>query len=248
MSFSVNVFLVRQSKNNMRQYKYEITMGILILLMGLGVLVFFKSFFDTGVNDLTTEILAAFLGSIITVMITMLIIRQQGSIEKAQETAATSKTIIFEKKLELFREFIRTYTKCCLDGKLTIEELGLLEECSMAVSLLSHKVQVRNSNKNSDKEELLDKLSRFILQLQIFNLKYPEEWGGEEWKKYKEFFKPDENNNSPKPVSIIEIMNIMRMELAVDQLVDNEIDGNNYQEENYKFTKKMLRYRKYLNK
>ncbi len=230
------------------QYKYEITMVLLILLMGLGVLFFFKSFFDTGINDLTTEILAAFLGSIITVMITMLIIRQQGSIEKAQETAATSKTIIFEKKLELFRLFIRTYTKCAIDGKLEKKELGELEELSMAISLLSHKVQVIGGSS----EDLLDKLSRFILQLQIFNLKDPEEWGEDEEKKYEKYFKLDEEPdpkkpNPPEPMSITEIMNIMRMELAVNQLVDNEIEGDNYKKENYKFTKRMLRYREYRN-
>jgi len=206
--------------------------------MGLGVLFFFKSFFDTGINDLTTEILAAFLGSIITVMITMLIIRQQGSIEKAQETAAAHKTIIFEKKFELFRNFIGLYTECAVDGKLERTELEKLEKLAMVISLLANK-----------EVKLQRRISRFVLQLQLFKLKNDhKEWGKEEQRQYKEYLDEnyDENNGeSPELIDITKIMDIMKMELRIDQLVDNKIEKCNYDEKNYEFVKKMLKHRKY---
>jgi len=46
------------------KYLYEIKMVVTILVLASGVFLFFKSFFDLEPNSLTTEILAALLGSI----------------------------------------------------------------------------------------------------------------------------------------------------------------------------------------
>ena len=154
----------KQVKKRIRRYRNEVILVFLILLMGLGVFLFFKSFFDTSPSNLAIEILAALLGSIITVMITMLLIRQQGTFEQAQETASTNKTRIFEKKLELFRDFISHYVKCVLDGRLEVHELAELEERAITISLLTNKLP-KEGQRNLGQE-----LCRFVLELEMHGL------------------------------------------------------------------------------
>ena len=57
-----------------------------IILCG-GIFLFFKGFFDVKPSGFTIEILAALMGSIITVLITMLLIRRQGNIRQVQAAA-----------------------------------------------------------------------------------------------------------------------------------------------------------------
>ena len=49
-----------------RRHRDEIGLALLIALLATFVFVFFKTFFDTRPDDLTIEILAALLGSIVT--------------------------------------------------------------------------------------------------------------------------------------------------------------------------------------
>lgn len=149
-----------------RRHRDDITLTLLILVLAVAVFIFFKTFFDTNPGGFTTEILAAFLGSTLTVMITMLLIKRQGSIEQAREAAVTSKTLIFEKKLELFRQFIATYVSSALDGELCADELEQLEELALTISLFSHDTTVNGMSLNLGEEA-----SRFVLQLQVFGLK-----------------------------------------------------------------------------
>jgi hypothetical protein len=148
-----------------RHNRDDILLAVLILVLAVAVFIFFKTFFDTNPGGFTTELLAAFLGSTLTVMITMLLIKRQGSIEQAREAAVTSKTLIFEKKLELFRQFIATYVGSAIDGKLCVDELEQLEELALTMSLFSHDMPADGATLNLGEEA-----SRFVLQLQVFGL------------------------------------------------------------------------------
>jgi len=125
--------------------------------------------------------------------------------------------------------------------------LAKLEELAMVISLLANKVHVKYSDGEPDQEvDLQDKISRFVLQLELFNLKAPEEWGEEERKQYKEYFDEEYGENkekSPELTDITEIMDIMKMELRIDQLVNNEIVKDSTKKEDYRFTKRMLNHR-----
>lgn len=188
--------------------------------MGLGVFLFFKSFFETSPSNLAIEILAALLGSIITVMITMLLLRQQGTFEKAQETAATNKTAIFEKKLELFRDFISYYVKCATDGKMEVEELAALEERALTISLLTTKIRLKNQGYN-----LGEKICRFVLQLQKHGIKE----------------RPDEQE-----IQFVDIMKLMKIELGVAQQADpDDVEEEDEKSEEYQWAQKLLKYRDY---
>jgi len=221
------------------RYKNEIILILLILLLGLAVFLFFKSFFDSGINDLTTEILAALLGSIITVMITMLLIRQQGTIEHAQEIASVSKTKVFEKKLELFQKFIDEYTRVAIDGNLDKKELGRLEVLAMSISLLSHDISTGEDTVPQKKVNLGERISQFVLQLQLFGLKRSGELDKDDLEKYKLYF----HEGSPKLLSILDLTSIMKVELLAAQ---SESRGS-YQDgkKRDQWAEKLLNYREY---
>lgn len=207
----------KQVKKRIRRYRNEVILVFLILLMGLGVFLFFKSFFDTSPSNLAVEILAALLGSIITVMITMLLIRQQGTFEQAHETASENKTKIFEKKLELFRDFISHYVKCALDGRLEVHELAELEERALTISLLTNKIPMEGyGNLGQD-------LCRFVLELQEKGL-------------------PKEGEIDR--IRFVDIMKLMKIELGVAQQADPE-DVEDEESNEYPWTQKLLSYRAY---
>lgn len=148
-----------------RRYRAETLLVLLTLLLAVSVFVFFKAFFDSAPNGFTVEILAAVLGCIMTVIITMMLIRRQGSIEQAREAAAVNKTRIFEKKLELFREFISAYVRSAFNGELDCGELGRLEELAVTISLFTRE------DPRDGGEDLADLLCRFVLQLEAFGLR-----------------------------------------------------------------------------
>ena len=191
--------------------------------MGLGVFLFFKSFFETSPSNLAIEILAALLGSIITVMITMLLLRQQGTFEKAQETAATNKTAIFEKKLELFRDFISYYVKCATDGKMEIEELAALEERALTISLLTTNIRLKGQEYN-----LGEKICRFVLQLQKHGIK---------------------DRRDKQKIQFVDIMKLMKIELGVAQQADpDDVEEGDEKSAEYKNAQKLLDFRGYRHK
>jgi len=148
-----------------RRYRADILLVLLTMLLAIAVFVFFKSFFDSGPNGFTVEILAAVLGCIMTVIITMMLIRRQGSIEQARDAAAVNKTRIFERKLELFREFIATYVRSAFNGDLDCDELGRLEELALTISLFTRE------DPHDGEDDLSDLICRFVLQLESFGLR-----------------------------------------------------------------------------
>lgn len=192
----------------------------LVILMGLGVFLFFKSLFEISPGNLAIEILAALLGSIITVMITMLLLRQQGTFEKAQETAATNKTAIFEKKLELFRDFISYYVKCATDGKMEIEELAALEERALTISLLTTRIHLKGRGCNSG-----EKICRFVLQLQVHGTRN----------------RPDEQE-----IQFADMMKSMKIEPGAVQQVDpDDVEEDDEESKEYHHAQEILDYRGY---
>lgn len=207
----------KQVKKRIRRYGNEVILVFLILLMGLGVFLFFKSFFDSSPSNLAIEILAALLGSIITVMITMLLIRQQGTFEQAQETASTNKTKIFEMKLNLFQDFIKRYVECALDGRLEVKELADLEQRALTISLLT-KIPKK------DEEDLGQTLCKFVLQLEERGL--PKEKEGKE------------------RIRFVHIMRLMKTELGDDVAQQDDLVPENL-EKYYHPAQNLLNFRGY---
>jgi len=204
------------------KYLYEIKMVVTILVLASGVFLFFKSFFDLEPNSLTTEILAALLGSILTVMITMLLIRQQGTVEQAHESAVASKTKIFEKKLALFERFIQKYVGFAADGKLDNGQLAELEELAITISLFTRKIVVDDE---SNEVDLGEALCQFILQLQFCGIiDTPRSLDATEQQNYQKFLNHMGDAGVTlevklgRPISFARILRMMEAELGVDKL------------------------------
>ncbi|MCY4560673.1 MAG: hypothetical protein OXF79_30780 [Chloroflexi bacterium] len=240
------------------KYKGEVTLLALVLLVGSGVFMFFKSFFDNDISNLTTEILAALLGSIITVIITMLLIRQQGTVEQVQETTAASKTIVFQEKLKLFREFIEVYTKSSLDGKLSREELENLEVLAMTISILARRIPIRSSEPTVDREgekfvDLSKGLGRFVLQLQLFGLDTKGvQLVGDKRQLHQEYFGEYQEGEyrhlafqDKELLSIEDILAMMKTELVMAQWDSLEMDDDLLEGTRYSEVRKLLTYRDY---
>lgn len=219
-------------------HRGELVITFLIFCLAGAVFVFFKSFFDAGPDGLTTEILAALLGSILTVMITMLVIKRQGSIEQAQELAATSKTKVFEKKLEMFRQFIKCYVESAADGSMTCTELQTLEELALTISLFTKDVPI-----GSSKTDLGEELCRFVLQLELFGLQM--ELQEKDFALYDRHFGNDGDSQSRRMISFLHILRGMKVELGIAQSEEAELDSRALEVRECVWAGKLLDYRGY---
>ena len=234
----------------MNRLRNQLFLVFMIVLLGIGVFLFFKSFYDTNPSNLATEILAALLGSIITVMITMLLIRQQGNVEQAEERATANKTAIFDKKLELFQDFISSYTKSALDGRLDREELGKMEELAMTITLLSRSTMIPAQQAHRIRDLNLGQLlCRFVLQLQVFGL--ATEVTKEQHTQYDEVFRPrqlpDNAETTRRLITIDEVLRLMKIELLVEQTADEDVTDTDDEPKltDFRWAQRLLNYRDY---
>ena len=216
----------------------ETALLVIIVIMSASTFFFFKSFFDSkAIDGFTIEILAALLGTIFTVMITMLLIRHQGTVERSLKLAATSKNIVFERKLELFKEFISVYTKSAADGKLNQKELARLEELALTISLFTRDVPV-----GPGREDLGEEVCRFVLQLELFGLR--EKLKPSEHELYdRSLAYPDQESGERRLMSLVDVLRLMRIDLGVAQSDDDEVDEELSDLEQYEWTRRLLRFR-----
>jgi len=184
----------------------EIALVLLTLVLATAVFIFFKSFFDANPNSFTVEILAGLLGCIMTVIITMMLIRRQGSVEQAREAAAVNKTRIFEKKLDLFREFISLFVRSAFDQQLETDELEKLEVLALTISLFTRECD------DDETVDLSDLICRFVLQLELFGLK--KELHEDDYEVYDRHF-PTEPGSQRELLRFERVLDQMKMELGV---------------------------------
>lgn len=235
----------------MNRVRNQLFLVFMIVLLGLGVFLFFKSFYDTNPSNLATEILAALLGSIITVMITMLLIRQQGNVEQAEERATTNKTAIFNKKLDLFRDFISSYTKYALDGRLDRDELGHMEELALTITLLARPTTSTPTQQGDGITDLNlgQLLCRFVLQLQVFGL--ATEVGKERRAEYDRNFRLPQllakSERAYRMITIDEVLKSMKIELLIEQTADEDVAdaGDEPSAIDFQWAQRLLDYREY---
>jgi len=218
------------------RHRDDLVLILMILALAVAVFLFFKAFFDANPDALTVEILAALLGSILTVLITMLLIKRQGSIEQAHEAAVASKTKIFEKKLELFRTFISQYVRAAADGRLTAEELQDLEELALTISLFTRDLPAGND----ETADLGEDLCRFVLQLEVLGLQpvIPEDQKEEAGRHLGA-------GEAGPPLSFLHILRGMKTELGIAQAGLGEHPGRVDPGHEFEWAGRLLDYRDY---
>lgn len=140
-----------------------------VLAIAIAVFLFFKFFFDQNPNSLVTEILAATLGALLTVLITTMLLEKQSQLQFSNDSLQAAENVKFEARLELYRQFIAYYTNAATDGVLCKDELMRLEELALTISLLSDDDSVEAVH--GDLPKLGELVCQFVLQLQLYGLK-----------------------------------------------------------------------------
>ncbi|MDD9821874.1 MAG: hypothetical protein OXU98_03180 [Gammaproteobacteria bacterium] len=198
--------------------KTDLMLLLTVAVVAVSVYLFFKTIFGLQLGTWIPEIMAAMLGAILTVMITMVLIRQQGTVQRAQEAAAVNMTKIFEKKLELFREFLLLYSKAAEDGKIDRKELIAMRQLALTISLFTKPVAIDAGTPTASdakkpapiKKDLGEELCRYVLQLHTYR------------KFYFEMTEEDKDGAKKKlggeAQSIADILRLMKAELNVAQL------------------------------
>ncbi|MEI6766896.1 MAG: hypothetical protein WCM76_14800, partial [Bacteroidota bacterium] len=111
-----------------------IIIGI-ILVLSFSLMYAFKS-------DFPYALASGAIGAILTIAVTMLLLNKQSETEESKEKNSK----IFEKKLDVYHEFIRSLETIIQDRKITIGEDGEKDELA---SLLFQLAQVRMHGKNA---------------------------------------------------------------------------------------------------
>lgn len=202
--------------------KTDLMLLLTVAVVAVSVYLFFKTIFGLQLGTWIPEIMAAMLGAILTVMITMVLIRQQGTVQRAQEAAAVNMTKIFEKKLELFKEFLSSYSKAAEDGKIDRQELIDMRQLALTISLFTKPVAIDAgapvatdaAKPEPIKKDLGEELCRYVLQLHTYR------------KFYFEMTEEDKDgakeNLGGEAQSIADILRLMKAELNVAQLSDGD--------------------------
>lgn len=117
----------------------------LIILIGLclglsvAVFLFFKAFSQEPVNafkddSFTTEIMAAFLGTVFTIIITAILLRTQSVMEENKEKSVG----IFQAKLDMYKSFMDFLNSVIDDSVIDDKELKELEKWVLKLSLVAN--------------------------------------------------------------------------------------------------------------
>lgn len=197
--------------------KTDLMLLLTVVVVAVSVYLFFKTIFGLQLGTWIPEIMAAMLGAILTVMITMVLIRQQGTVQRAQEAAAVNMTKIFEKKLELFNKFLKLYSKAAEDGKIEREELVAMRELALTISLFTKPVAIdagapaaSDAKPALEKKDLGEELCRYVLQLHTYR-KFHAQMTEKDIEDAKEKL-------GGEAQSIADILRLMKAELNVAQL------------------------------
>lgn len=108
-------------------------LSVLVMLLAAAVFLFFKAFFDHQISNYATEILSAFLGTILTIIITAILLSAQSAAEEKKEKSLG----IFQAKLNLYLEFVTFLNKILRDDKVDGAELRDIRDWVTKIALVS---------------------------------------------------------------------------------------------------------------
>lgn len=112
---------------------------ILCFILSLSVYLFFKGFTFSPFNafqgdSYITEIMAAFMGTVFTIIVTAVLLKTQSVMEENKEKSLG----IFQAKLELYSSFIDFLNDIIEDNTIDVQELKQLEKWILKLSLVAN--------------------------------------------------------------------------------------------------------------
>jgi len=106
---------------------------LIAILMGAAIYLTFEKFFAEGIPNYAVNISAAFLGAVITIIITAVLLNAQSLSELGKEKSVG----VFNAKLALYSEFLDFINKITRDGLIDENEIVDLRGWALKLSLVS---------------------------------------------------------------------------------------------------------------
>ena len=128
---------------------------LLIVTVCVSVFIFFRTFSVEEFPPFAKEIMAAMLGSVITVAITVLLLRYQTTSEVNRDKSIA----VFQEKLRVYEGFCTFLCEICDDGYITQDEQRALRHWAMKLSLICG-------------EEVSDAVDHFFMQTHRYGTLY----------------------------------------------------------------------------
>ena len=128
---------------------------ILAIIFTFSAFALLHEFFSRDINNFTTEILAAVLGSVIIVASMAIVLRLQAKQDKEREFSST----LFELKLQLYEKLLSTIFQADDDNLISKEEVQNVENQIGVACLVAN-------------EDLVSIFSQFTYQLKVYGVLY----------------------------------------------------------------------------
>ncbi len=130
-------------------------LGIIAVVGYFAVLVLLRNLYSYDLSTLGSEILASVVGAMIIVVVTIVVVGFQNTREQERE----HKNMLFDKKLEVYRDFLQTIFKADDDNMLSNKEVQDIENKVGVMCLFASK-------------QLVAQFSQFVYQLKTYGVLY----------------------------------------------------------------------------
>jgi hypothetical protein len=107
--------------------------ALVVALLGFGSFFYFKVFYAVELGDFSNELTVAFLGSVITVAITAVLLHAQVVSEVRREKSVG----VFQEKLALYKEFVEFLNSVVADNRIAADELVAMRAWALKLSLVA---------------------------------------------------------------------------------------------------------------
>lgn len=175
--------------------KLKKILGIFAILIAISISLFFFGSYFGGLPEVVNQVNSGALGALFAAIITMLLLYQQTEGEQVRERNSK----VFEKKLEIFENFLKKLEEIVKDNKIDIAPINQpekdeLKELIFQLALL----------KTHTKADSIDKLFEHILEIiKLINIKESKEESEFDYEKLRE--------------KLFEIVGIFKKELYPDE-------------------------------
>ncbi|MBN1182678.1 MAG: hypothetical protein JXB49_10350 [Bacteroidales bacterium] len=156
--------------------KHDIILVILAIIFCIVGFLFLREFFDKDLDNFSIEILAAVLGSVFTVAAMTVVIKMQARQETEKEFSAR----LFERKIQVYDEFLAMLFQLDDDNVLSEDEIQDIENKIGEIALVAN-------------SRLVSVLSQFMLQIKIYGCVYPRSMNEKQIQHFIEYF--DQNHH-----------------------------------------------------
>jgi len=157
-----------------REKKYSVFIIVISIIFFASAYVMFQQFFGLGISSYTVEILAAVLGSTVTVTAMVIMLR----IQRRQETEKEYSSKLFEKKLIIYEKLLTSIFEMDDDNIISKEETDIVENQIGVTALVASST-------------LVALLSQFAYQLKAYGVIYKRSMTSDQRRHFADFVRDE---------------------------------------------------------